>query len=299
MGTKNNRGPSKWEAQQVCGEFVFALPPFVNPHWLAYASHDAYRPSTTSLFEGTYRSSSPFKKLQHSVWRRWNPGPTPAHWSPQQQLRWNDTTTTTMTSRWRCGDATATTRPRNYDGDAGNPSPTRRKTWRCRETTTGVLKYAEAWSVHPTSEQVADTRAWEFPAVHRMRVAKVRVTLLPLLLPQIPHLPFPVKPRWKPACVRRLDIDSKDVGGDSAPGAVSSNSEVGPSSIHVDYLPTSSLAFRQTVMAGLSTSTAHHVALEKFSASHCIRERMGPLHGVLVKFGTTASTTGSSRGLHP
>jgi hypothetical protein len=36
-------------------------------------------------------------------------------------------------------------------------------------------------------------------------------------------------------------------------------------------------------VAGLSTSTAHRVALEKVSASRCIRERMGPLHGVPVE----------------
>jgi hypothetical protein len=188
----------------------------------------------------------------------------------------------------------------------------------------------------------------------------VSVTLLPLLLPQIPHLPFPVKqiflypmlttsgavlaPTLLPhsfpfvltihlpslffflptalnerrgtvgvsrhaalcdPCSTVLLPNSSlskfgeslpaftawiltrrmtgAVGSDSARGADWSNSQVGPSSIHVEHLPTSSLASRQTVMARLSTSTARHVALEKSSASHCIRERMGPLHGVPVE----------------
>ena len=73
------------------------------------------------------------------------------------------------------------------------------------------------------------------------------------------------------------------VGGDSTRGAVWSNSQVGPSSIHVQHLPTSSLASQQIVMAGLSISTAHHMALEKISASRCIGEQMGPLHRVPVE----------------
>lgn len=151
MGTRNNGGPSKWETQQVCSEFVFALPPFVNPHWLTYASHDAYRPSTSSRFEDTYRSSCPFNKLQHSAWRRRNRGPTPAHWSPQQQLWWNDTTTamrprrhdheTMMMEMW------GTYRQRvEKHGGAGRLSPTRRKTWRCGAPT---LPLNRLWILEP------------------------------------------------------------------------------------------------------------------------------------------------------